>query len=475
MGEETPRRTEFAALDGLLPTTLERFHGPAPKPPDDWDDGYVLPQHSEKPLQHVHHHQNDSKLVFYEQPHVYTYDGVPTSASVTALAHQYEKPFDPTAAIDGMKMSRSQAWPRVEYVEDARPLVSSDAEACTWTSERGALLTCDGKTVSVVQPYSLPPTATRDDMLRLLDASKLKNCPIADVATDADPTSDVHTYARERTPREIKDGWNRKGQLASHKGTEAHWLCECFLNGIPVRWWEPEMDIFFDFARRFLLPRGIVAYNTEKEIVCPRADLAGSIDAIFYEPSTGLHHIVDFKRSDKLKAQMRGFGKMTGELSHLDDCKGAAYALQTGVYQRILEDEYDMQIGERILLSIHPDQPFATSVPYLREEVDFLMRKRYALVDARKATRDAEPERFTCSLTGAPLVDAIRLVDFHGHPALAMEKAAQVRNLTYVAAHDVRAAFDAAVQAKMQPVEIHKANCMSWRRRMPEVGIVPFS
>jgi len=47
---------------------------------------------------------------------------------------------------------------------------------------------------------------------------------------------------------------------------------------------------------------------------------------------------------------------MRAPFAHLDDCKGAAYALQTSLYQYILERDYGMTIGERVLLSLHPDR-----------------------------------------------------------------------------------------------------------------------
>lgn len=446
-------------LYALLPEGVVREEGPPVAPPCDWDDGYVLPQHSEKPLQKLHRHSNDTRLVFYEQPHVYTFDNVPTSASVTALAHDYEKPFDPVAAIASMKTSRSQAWPRLEYVVDAQPFASPDVS-------RGVLAVCNGKTISVVQPHCFISSASVEDFRKVLEVCTIKG------ACYDEEQCELYSFSREKTDDEIRNEWTRKGQRASHMGTEGHWLCECFLNGVPCRWWEPEMKILFGFAREHLLPRGIVAWNTEKEIVCKRADLAGSIDAIFYEPSTNMYHIVDFKRSDKLKAQLRGYGKMTGALSHLDDCKGAAYALQTSIYQWILEEEYGMTIGDRILLSIHPDQPFYTSVPYLKAEVEFIMRKRIALVDARR-TVAASDARFQCALTGAPVFDAVTLEDGR----VAMEKAALVQELTYTVNEELRNEFEREVfhqQQKETQVEIESKLCMSWRKRMPEKGLVPF-
>lgn len=454
-------------LDAVLPQGIVRVLGPAPAPPLTFEEDYVLPEHSEKPLQVLHRHSLDDSLIFYEKPHVYTVHGVPTSQSVTGLAHAFERPFIASQAIASMKTSRSQAWPRIEYVVDPSPI--AEAIDIPWVEGRGALLVSGGKTVSVVHPHNLPQGATTMQMRKLLHVSRLRG------ANDDYPV-ELYSYERELTDDEIMTAWSRKGMIASHAGTEGHWLCECFLNGLPVRWWEPELQILYDFVRNHMLPRGIVAWNTEKEIVCTDADVAGSIDLIVYEASAKVFHIVDFKRSDKLASQMRGYGKMLNEFKHLDDCKGAAYAIQTGIYQWILEREYNMRIGDRILLSIHPDRPFATSVPYLREEVNFIMRRRLALVRARRAVREENPDAFTCCLTGAPVVDAVRL-QYPGdlEPRFAMEKAALVRELPYTIAADMRAAFEAAVTARLECVNMSTEETVPWRKRMPEVGLPPFA
>ena len=72
------------------------------------------------------------------------------------------------------------------------------------------------------------------------------------------------------------------------------------------RWWEPETQIVVEFARTHLVPNGLVASYTEREIVCADADVAGSIDLIVVDPATGIHHIIDHKRSDKLQERREG-------------------------------------------------------------------------------------------------------------------------------------------------------------------------
>lgn len=441
------------AWQRVLPEGVLCTEGPCADAPADFDDGYVLPAHTVKPLQLLHTHPNDSRLVFYETPHVYTFDGVPTTASVTALAHEYEKPFVARDAIELMKTSRTQAWHRLEYVHDATPGVAG------WTPGRGVLLVRGGKTVASLPPHALDAAADVRAVLRATAVPK--------AAPEGDD-DELFTFARGMTDDEIAAAWRANGARASHMGTDRHHLAECFFNGLPCRWWEPDMQVLLDFCRDVLVPRGVVAHNTEKEIVCPDADLAGSLDLVAWDAARGVHHIVDFKRSEKLRSQMRGYDKMRPPFEHLDDCKGAGYALQTSIYQYVLEREYGMVIGDRILLSLHAGAPFATSVPYLKAEVEFIMQRRFALTRARRAVAATRPD-MRCARTGAPLVDAVVLAD----GTKVMEKVALVHGLTYDVDAETRTAFDALVAAREDAVVLDKDACKSWKRQMPAGGIPP--
>lgn len=440
----------------ILPPPLKVEVGGIPPPaPVDYDDGFVLPEHCVKPLQTLHSHPLDARLEFFAVPHVYTFDGVPTSASVTALAHQFEKPFDGPSAIQSMKTGKKQAWPRLEYVRDAQP---SDGSTLL-PHGRGALAVLDGKTIAVCHPHSLAPSS---NVIEFLETVRVKGVDWTDEV-------EVFTFDRPLTDDEILAMWSKNGRMASNKGTDAHYLAELFFNGLTVRECA-EVDIVRDFVRTHLVPRGILAHNTEKEIVCKDADLAGSIDLILYDPQNDVYHIVDHKRSDKLKMQLRGYGKMNAPFKHLDDCKGAGYALQTSIYQYILERDYGMKIGERVLLSLHPDQPFATSVPYLQAEVEYIMQQRFDLVRTRRAVADEHPD-LVCSLTGAPLVDAVRLATGEW----AMEKAAVVRDLVFTRDDAVRRRFEDLVLRSLPPAPVlDPLQCLSWKKLMPQEGLVPF-
>jgi len=441
----------------MLPEGLGVQEGEPPPLPEDFERGFVLPEHYEKPLQRVHSHALDSRLTFYAGPHVYTLDGVPTSDSVTSQAHRFETDFDGPAAIQSMKMSKRQAWPRLEYALDTAPF-----EGEVLPGDMGVMAVQDGKTISVCHRHNMAPGAS---LLPYLRSAMVKG-----VDWDEDEV-ELFSFSRGMEETEILKRWSDNATILCNKGTYAHYMGELLMNGMPTRECG-EMDVLVDFCRRYLIPRGIVAYNTEKEIVCRDADLAGSIDLIVFDAERGIHHLVDYKRSDKLESQLRGFGskKMKRPLNHLADCKGAGYALQLSLYQYILERDYGMTIGDRVLVSLHPEHPFSTSVPYLREEVAYIMECRYKLVAARRAVVEAHPN-MVCGLCGGPLVDAVRLED----GTLAMEKMAQVRDLPYSPDESTRAAFAELVDTMRGPdPPLGGSKRNSWNDLMPTSGLGPF-
>lgn len=457
-GEEPREEAMRRVVSKFLPKGIALQSGDPPPLPDDFADGFVLPEHYEKPLQRLHYHQLDGGLQFYAGPHVYTYNGVPTTDSVTSQAHRFEEDFDGRAAIRLMRMGRRQVWPRVEYAKDTVPLAGT-----TLPNGRGVIAVQAGKTIAVCHPDSLAEGA---DVVAYLKSAAVKGVDWAEDEVE------LFSFARSMHDDEILDLWKTKATLLCNQGTYAHYLGELLANGMPTRECE-EMDVLIDFVDRYLVPRGITAYNTEKEIVCRDADLAGSIDLIVHDAARGVYHLVDYKRSDKLQSQLRGFGskKMAAPLDHLQDCKGAGYALQLSLYQYILERDYGMTIGDRVLVSLHPEHPFSTSVPYLSEEVNYIMTCRYALVAARRAVAASHPH-MTCGLCGAPLVDAVRLED----GTRAMEKMALVRGLSSSVDTATRDEFTRLVDAVIDtPPCVDRSRCKPWTQLMPVGGLVPLA
>jgi hypothetical protein len=100
---------------------------------------------------------------------------------------------------------------------------------------------------------------------------------------------------------------------------------------------------------------------------------------------------------------------MKHPLSHLDDCDGCKYGIQLGVYAWILEKYYNKQVRGLALCSLHPEAPYHTWVPYLKDEIDYLMRKRREKVAAKmRANIDAGNLFPRCHACGKLPFDAVR-------------------------------------------------------------------
>lgn len=434
-----------------LPTPRD---DPPPPRPDHYDHRYVLPEHQQYPLSKYNWHRLDDDLEFLEGPHVYLFRGIPLSTSMTPVAHSCQEHFDADRVIQMMKTSRSQRWPRLKYVLDARPCAGPEFEGAT--ADRGVLCVRGDRTIAACKAFEFERSGRA-----LVDAVL--------VACDGDAGSspgDVYTFSREMTPDEIKEAWRLNGEDARNRGTEAHLQMQLAVEARPFRADDPEVVHGLGFFDQ--IGGEWRAYRSEWEIVYPDADLAGSIDLVVARGGEDTGEplelaIVDYKRSKDLRSNMRAPRKMSPPLSHLDDCDGASYALQLSGYQYILETVYGFTVVDRVLMSIHPDAPFCTSVPYLRDEVSLLFRERVALVQARATA----PLR--CPMSGVALHDPVFVAgDLSG--AAVDRKWALVHDREVLRDDDeTREAVEAHVARVKRPVE-PDGSMVSWKSRMPKDG-----
>jgi len=182
-------------------------------------------------------------------------------------------------------------------------------------------------------------------------------------------------------PREIQDLWT----LANRLGTDLHGKIERYMNGVPVaicdgdvnvqelaqviKWWERKKG------------EGYVAHWTEKIIFDEDADLAGSVDFVMREVSTGHLVIVDWKRC--LTTSSSGFdsafnGKCLGApLSDTEATKLNKWSLQVNVYARILEKHYGVTIKGMAMVVAHPENDDVEEYWHERnDEADVLLAFR---------------------------------------------------------------------------------------------------
>lgn len=356
-----------------------------------FDKRYVLPEHREKMLQAKFPHTRDASIVFYEEDHVYTHNSVPVEVSVSSVLPEEE--FIPDKAISMMKNSRGEAWPRKTYVKAAK-ILHQEQQILPF---HGALLYCEDteKTVAAV-----PPRSGIDNILLRLKSDATKRNFNGHVA--------LYSFEQVMSDEEIKRHWEENAEDSRNRGTEAHLQMELWFNSEPCRLDDPEVVVGLKFVRDCLLPIGAKPYRTEWEIYATDEDVAGSIDLAVVLPDQSIV-LVDWKRAKKLPQKMRGYSNLPKPLNHLPDCAGVRYAMQLSLYHYILETYYGLRVVGRVLASIHPDVPFCTSVPYMKDEVAYLMAKRRARnVAKKKILSDMVYKHLVCCTSGLLCTEAMR-------------------------------------------------------------------
>jgi len=426
--------------------------GDAPPLPQNFDARYKPPPHREYPSNVKNAHPRDARLQFLEEHHIYLRDGgTPISESSTGAAKWKCGYFDPDDAIGKMKGGKAQRWPRRDLTVGRRQIHSVDDFDCTM----GCMIVVGDLTASVLQPHSLIEANGIETytVLSELMIEKYRGQQAAE---------EWFVFERGMTDEEIKAMWAAGGEEASNRGTEAHLQMQYVAEGLPHRD-DPEVVI----GKRFFadIPDDWEVYRTEWEILADDEDLAGSIDLLIRHKTTGAVRIYDYKRAVKLPDKMHGYGKMKPPFQHLHDCDGAKYAMQLSIYQYMLTKYYGLVIEDRVLMSIHPDRPFLTSVPYLEDEVEHYMAVRRRLVKARaKVSR-------RCPLTGVALHDPVvveggQVVD---------RKSALVQGKTIVQDSEpcVQAAVEQEIEENLEGPEPELGKMVPWYRLMPKQGIQP--
>ena len=450
------------------PENLNVQSGNPPPKPEDFYEGFSLPGHNfHKPLQDLYPETVQQNMEFLAEPHLYVVDHgngrrIPTALSVTGVAHKFEDPFDADRIIP--LMMNSVNWPRVHLCHNAQQ-VSSSAE---FRSDKWCLLVRhDGdewKTIGCLRANATVHK-TGDEIYTI----------IRECMENPDREDAYFLCDGPMSFAEVKDFWGRNGMYARNRGTYVHYMAECALEGLPFHADEPEMQVFFWFLQTYMIPAQAKIYSTEQEILYLDADVAGSVDAVFQLPD-GSFVVVDWKVSEKLKRQMvtgskERWKKMAAPLKHLDCSKGAGYGLQLSLYQRIFETQYNMRVSERILVSLHADNPFVTSVPYLEKEAVFLLDEQVAMKTARE-----QVVGFKCELSGQTLIDPVLLPD--GRVAsrkVALMTHAEEELTTHAVLADQ---VEDEVMRHYVPPAFDSSTCKKWRDYFPKSGdamIVPFS
>ena len=192
---------------------------------------------------------------------------------------------------------------------------------------------------------------------------------------------------------EIMAQWERSGQVARCRGTLLHFHAEMHANGYQI---EPPHSK--EFSQAMALFRNLVddlelqPYRTEMSVFHCGLRLAGQIDLLMRNPTTGEIVVVDWKRAREVKFQ-NSFGHLQYPLQHLPDANGWLYCLQVNLYGYMLESEYEMTVGGHYLAVVHPDYERGRLIacPNMKREIQAVVEYEieYGRASAPKSGADA--------------------------------------------------------------------------------------
>ena len=98
--------------------------------------------------------------------------------------------------------------------------------------------------------------------------------------------------------------------------------------------------------------------------------IAGTIDLLAFNKSTNQYEIVDWKTSKKINKE--SFNRKVGikpESKKIMDCNYYHYALQLSLYRYILEQYYDLQIQNQIIIQLQSDRANEYELPYMENNI----------------------------------------------------------------------------------------------------------
>ena len=191
----------------------------------------------------------------------------------------------------------------------------------------------------------------------------------------ADPTYKYYGMTRES----ILESWADNGRLASEAGTKMHLDIEMFYNEMLVQNTSEEYRLFNMFVKEW--PQ-LEAYRTEWTVFHEEAKIAGSIDMVFRNKETGMYEIYDWKRVKEIS--MTAFKDddvgLVPPLTTMPNTNYWHYALQLNIYQYILREKYGLQVSNRCLIVMHPDNAYKR---YMRYELPDLQDTVAQLITMR--------------------------------------------------------------------------------------------
>ena len=175
---------------------------------------------------------------------------------------------------------------------------------------------------------------------------------VESLIADWDAAADYGTSVHEELERWIKDGIE-PSDIKAINGKD--WLQHYKLKS--------DIDILSE----------VIVYSTELSI-------AGTVDILAKDNSTGLYEIIDWKTSKKIEMVSYGQKMGTHEITkNIMDCNFYHYSLQLSLYRYILETYYGLKMQNQLIAQLHDDGVNAHVAPYMKDEIIAMLDNRMEL------------------------------------------------------------------------------------------------
>ena len=107
----------------------------------------------------------------------------------------------------------------------------------------------------------------------------------------------------------------------------------------------------------------VIIYSTELK-------MAGTVDVLALDKTTGNYEIIDWKTSKMINTS--SYGNKTGTSSFtrdVPDCNFYHYALQLSLYRYLLEEYYGVRINNQLIAHLKDDGAKGYVAPYMRDHI----------------------------------------------------------------------------------------------------------
>ena len=112
--------------------------------------------------------------------------------------------------------------------------------------------------------------------------------------------------------------------------------------------------------------------NVLSEVIVYSTDLmiAGTMDILALDKTTGRYELIDWKTSKKIKTVSYGYKMGTSRATDaVMDCNFNHYALQLSLYRYLLENYYDIDVHNQLIVHLQDDGARSLVAPYMQDHI----------------------------------------------------------------------------------------------------------